>query len=342
MATIKLRYVQRFEDRHGKLRHYFRRKGLQPVPLPGEAGSAEFMDAYRAALGSMDTPATNPIAPTDPRTITALIVRYYASSEFQGLKPVTQSNYRNILDRFRAVHGDKRVDKIETRHLDAIFEAMPKRFAAVNLRRRLSRVFRLAVRLGWRRDNPITESEVSRPKSEGYIPWSEEDIAQFEKRWPIGTKERLAMALLLFTGCRRSDVSTLGRQHLKDGRISVIQFKGGKRVSIPVHPHLKPLLDGHNGLTFVLTEYGKPYSHAGFTQWFVERAKMAGLTKRSPHGLRKAAGRRLAEAGCSAKQIAAVLGQDTIRQIETYTRDADQTRLADGAFNVLLNGQLKA
>jgi len=341
MAKIDLPYVQRFKDRHGKWRHYYRRKGRKGVPLPGEPGSTQFMVAYEAACGSA-APSPNSTSGVEPRTINALVIRYYASTEFQTLKPVTQANYRNILDRFRAVHGDKRVEAVETRHLDAIFDAMPKRFAAVNLRRRLSRVFRLAVRIGWRRDNPISQSEVKRPKTEGYIPWSEEDIAQFERHWAVGSKERLAFALLLYTGCRRSDVSSLGRQHVQDGRISVVQFKGGKRVSIPIHQNLKPLIEGHNGLTFVLTQYGKPFTHAGFTQWFVDKAKLAGLEKRTPHGLRKAAGRRLAEAGCSAKQIAAVLGHDTLRQVETYTRDADQSRLADGAFEILMKSQLRS
>lgn len=341
MAQINLPYLNEIKSRHGGVNRYYRRAGKR-IALPGEVGSKEFLEAYSAAREALGVPPDRRVSSADPRTINALIIRYYASAEFKALKPVTQANYRNILDRFRAVHGDKRIETIQTRHLDAIFEAMPKRFAAVNLRRRLSRVFRLAVRLGWRRDNPVRESEVSRPKSEGYVPWSEGDIAAFENRWPIGSKERLAFALLLYTGCRRSDVSSLGRQHLQDGRISVVQFKGGKRVRVPVHPKLKPLLDGHDGMTFILTEYGKPFSHAGFSQWFVEKAKLAGLHKRTPHGLRKAAGRRLAEAGCSAKQIAAVLGQDTIRQIETYTRDADQSRLADAAFDRLLIGQVRS
>ena len=161
---------------------------------------------------------------------------------------------------------------------------------------------------------------------------SEERSAAFESRWPSGTRERLALALLLYTGVRRSDVVGIGRQHIRDGRISVTQAKTGHAIRLPIHPTLKLELDQHAGMTFLTTQYGAPFSPAGFSGWFVERAGLAGLKGRTPHGLRKAAGRRLAEAGASAKQIAAVLGHSSLDEVETYTRDADQARLADQAF----------
>ena len=86
------------------------------------------------------------------------------------------------------------------------------------------------------------------------------------------------------------------------------------------------------GMTFILTQYGKPFSAAGFTSWFVERAVLAGVHGRTPHGLRKAAGRRLAEAGATTKEIAAVLGHTSLDEVETYTRSADQAKLADTAI----------
>ncbi|MFX6357469.1 tyrosine-type recombinase/integrase, partial [Acinetobacter baumannii] len=50
------------------------------------------------------------------------------------------------------------------------------------------------------------------------------------------------------------------------------------------------------------------------------------------HGLRKAAARRLAEAGCSASEIAAITGHKTLAEVERYTRAADQERLARQAI----------
>lgn len=119
---------------------------------------------------------------------------------------------------------------------------------------------------------------------------------------------------------------------MSEGRISVVQAKTDVQLRVPIHRDLKTEIDQASGLTFLVTQYGKPFSKAGFTAWFVSRAKMAGLEGRTPHGLRKACGRRLADAGCSAKQIAAFLGHQTLDEVETYTRDADQGRLADDAL----------
>src|SRR4029077_6212653 len=54
-------------------------------------------------------------------------------------------------------------------------------------------------------------------KSDGHHTWSEAEIEQYEAAHPIGTKARLALALALYTGQRRSDVIRMGRQHVRDG-----------------------------------------------------------------------------------------------------------------------------
>lgn len=332
MARIDLRYVQAFKDRHGRRRWYYRRRGHKLSPLP-EPGSPGFLSAYEAAAGKPVTEGAGQER-THPGSISALVVAYYETAGWSELRPSTQRDYRYQLDAFRAVHGTKRVATIEPKHVEAIIHAVgAKPGAALNLRRRLHKIFALAKKLGWRTDNPVEPAERTRTRSEGHVPWSEDDISRFEARWPSGTRERLALALLLYTGQRRSDVVTMGRQHVRDGRIQVKQIKTGTRLAIRIHPTLQGEIDAAPpGMTFLLTSFGKPFSAAGFTLWFVERARLAGLEKRSPHGLRKAAARRLAEAGCSAKEIAAVTGHASLAQVAAYTRDADQTLLADAAM----------
>lgn len=344
MATVNLPYVQIFTDRHGRRRCYYRRKGRarQALPLPESPG---FLGAYAAADRQAPKDGAGS-ALTSPGSVSALIVAYYASAEFASRRESTQRGYRNMLDRFRAKYGDRRVSAVTTRHLDAIFEEMAKETpgAAANLRKRLRRVFRLAVKMGWRTDNPVIATDAPPRRGQGFTPWSEEDIAAYEARWPSGSRERLALALLLYTGVRRSDVVGLGRQHVRDGRIHVMPLKtsgSGKRLAIRVHPKLqREIKAAPVGMTFVLTAFGEPFTAAGFTSWFRERAEMAGLEGRTPHGLRKAAGRRMAEAGCTAKEIAAVLGHTTLAEVERYTRDADQTKLADAAVARLGNGRV--
>jgi integrase len=337
MAKIDLPYVQRFKDRHGHMRHYYRRPGFARLPLPGTPGSVEFMAAYAEA--DARAPRIDHAAKrVQPRSINALLIEYYKSDDFLTLEDRTRYTYRNMLDRFRAKYGDRSVVGVEPMHLNAIFHGMADTPGAVrNLRKRLSRVFALAVELGWRHDNPVRETKRVKQKTKGFIPWSEADIAAYEARWVVGTKERLALDLLIYTGVRRSDVIDLGAQHVKGGHISVVQEKTDVRIKIPLHPALKAAIEAQpKGMTFLVTEYGRPFTHAGFGGWFKKKTEAAGLSGRTAHGLRKAAGRRLAEAGATAKEIAAVLGHQTLDEVETYTRDADQGRLAEAAMKKLV------
>jgi integrase len=185
-------------------------------------------------------------------------------------------------------------------------------------------------------DPTIGVKRLDTPKSDGFEPWSEDDIAAFEARWPIGSRERLAFALLLYTSQRRSDVIRMGPQHIENGRIKVRQAKTGKRLAIPVHPALREAIDAHpsDHLTFLAVRGGRPFaSGAAFYQWFKPACAAAGLPDNlSPHGLRKAAARRLAEAGCTPHEIMAVTGHVTLAEAERYTRDANQRRLAESAI----------
>jgi integrase len=168
-------------------------------------------------------------------------------------------------------------------------------------------------------------------KAAGFHTWTEDEIAQFEAHYPIGSRARLALALLLYTAQRRSDVVKMGRQHIRNGVAHVRQQKTGAMLAIPVHPALQAVLDAtpSEHLTFLTTAYGKPFTAAGFSFWFRARCDAAGLPKHcAAHGLRKAACRRLAEAGCSANVIASISGHTTLHEVSRYTRAADQERMA--------------
>jgi len=337
MAKIDLPYVQAYSDRHGKRRHYYRRPGLKRIPLPGQPGTKAFMAAYAEASDTEGEGAGSGL--TKPNTINALVVAYYQSPGFRkALSEKTQNDYRLQLDAFREKHGDKSFQTIQPKHLDAIFESMMDTPAqASNLRKRLLKVFGLAIRKGWRNDNPVRETERIKYTTKGFTPWTEDDIAQFRKFWGEGSKPVQALRLFLTTGVRRSDARLFGRQHVRDGVVRVRQVKGGEWLVIPAHPDLLALIEEmpEGQMTLLLTEYGAPFSAAGLTGWFAERARKAGLDGLTPHGLRKAVGRRLAEAGCSEMQIAAVLGHKDPSTAKVYTKDASQIRLAADAMGRL-------
>jgi integrase len=192
-----------------------------------------------------------------------------------------------------------------------------------------------AVETGLRADDPTRDIKAIRVKSDGYHSWTDEEIAQFEHRHPVGSRARLALALLLYTGQRRSDVVRMGRQHIRHGVLEVRQVKTGAELSIPLHSTLASILaeTPTNNLTFLITQFGQPFKAAGFGNWFREQCNAAGLRHCSAHGLRKAAARRLAEAGCTEHEIAAITGHASLREVARYTKAADQKRLARAAMD---------
>ena len=301
------KYVHGFIDRHGRPRFYFRRAGFKRVPLPGLPWSPEFMEAYQAALN--ETPRVGIGAGrTVAGTVNAVVIGYFGSAAFQNLAPASQRHYRGIIERFRCENGDKRIAKLERRNVIAMLDAKARTPAAARDFLGCLRVLiRYAIDIGLRESDPTIGLKIAKQKSDGFRTWSEEDIGLFQSHHPIGSKPRLALELLLHTAQRRADVIRLGPQHLRDGVLSVRQQKTGKSLVIP----LSPALDA---------------------AWFRRCCNAAGLHGYSAHGLRKAACRRLAEAGCSANEIAAISGHASLREVERYTRAADQAHMARNAM----------
>ena len=335
MTQIRLPFVQAFVDRKtGAVYHYFRKPGHPRVRLPGMPGSATFMRAYEAALESAPAPV-GAVKRSRPGSVSAAIAAYYSSGKFRdSLAPGTQAMQRSVLERFRAAHGDKPLALLPQKFIVALLDQM-KPFAARNWLKAIRALLQYAVAQEMCQADVTQGIRLPRVKSAGIHTWTEEQIAQFEDAHPIGTKARLAFSLLLFTAQRRGDVVRMGRQHVRDGVISVRQEKTGAGLSIPVHPALAAALEAtpNEHLTFLVTKSGQPYSGNDFSEWFRAQCDAARLPKEcSGHGLRKAACRRLAEAGCSANEIAAISGHATLREVERYTRAVDQARMARNAM----------
>ncbi len=322
-------------DRHGKRRVRFRKAGFTTY-LHGTPWGEDFMRAYAAALDGVAAQKGQAGAErTRPGSVSALLVRYYRSPEFLGLKPSTQTTYRGILERFRAEHGHRLVHQMTRDKVKVVLGKMSATpSAANNLKRLLAMLMDFAVDIGMADHNPVRGMKGYRVSSAGFHTWTEGEIAQFEAAHPIGTNARLALALLLYSGQRRGDVVRMGWQHVtKEGRLKVVQEKTGRALEIAIHPALRAILNAQprEHLTFLTTKHGAAYTAAGFGNAFRDWCNEAGLTNCSAHGLRKAAARRLAEAGNSANRIASVTGHKTLKEVERYTREADQRKLADEA-----------
>jgi len=249
MANLLLKYVQQFVDRHGHPRFYFRRPGFKRVALPGMPRSSEFMNAYAEALAAGEPEPPVGLRQIRPGTINALAVSYFNSGDFRKLSPASQSIYRGIVDRLCKDDGDKPVTGLKRHHVVNMVDRRSDQPRSANSLLRMLRVLmKHAVDTGLRQDNPARDVQSIRIKSDGFHSWTEEEIEQFEATHPIGSRARLAFALLLFTGQRRSGITRLGRQHVRDGKITLTQFKGRnrkpKRLILPLLPSLQQVIDG--------------------------------------------------------------------------------------------------
>jgi integrase len=296
------------------------------------------MEKYEAAIAGQ--PIKIGASRVKPGTMRALAVSYFNSIAFRGMEPSTQSVYRNIINRFceeagasGVSYGDLPAAAMRREHVVKLMAARATKPDSANgLRKVLRAMMAYAVEIEMRRDDPTRDVKPIKVKSDGFHSWTEDEIAQFEARHAIGTKARLAFALLLYTGQRRSDVVTMGRQHIRDGFLHVRQQKTGTELDIPLMPELDTIIaQAPANLTFLVTEFGRPFTAAGFGNWFRERCSEAGLRHCSAHGLRKAASRRLAEHSCTVHEVAAITGHASLREVQRYTKAADQKRLATAA-----------
>jgi integrase len=337
MTRLPLRYVQAWVDREGRVHRYFRRPGYPRARLPGLPGSAEFNRAYEEAIAAVPPPIG--AARTRPGSLSAVLVAYYGSQRFRGLAAGTRALWRQILERWRETDGDKPIAVLPKEFIVRKLDGM-KPHAARNWLKAIRHLMAYCLDHGLIRHDPTAGIKRKLPRSDGHHTWAEDEIAQFEAAHPIGSKARLALALGIYTAQRRGDVIRMGRQHIKNGVLSVTQEKTGARLAIPVHPELQQIIDatttGH--LTLLVTKSGKSYGRGDFSEQFRAWRDAAGLPQRCKfHGLRKAALTRLADIGCSAHEIAAISGHKSLKEVERYTRNADQARLARAAMARTLN-----
>jgi integrase len=293
------------------------------------------MRAYQACLeGASTTTSVIGASRSKPGTVSAAIVGYISSPSFRSLSKNTQSDRAGVLEKFRQEHGDKGVATLQRHHVERMLAKKPTPATALHLFTALKELMGYAVRIGLRKDDPT--QGVKRPKYDarsGLYAWTEADIEKFEARHPVGTRERLAMALGLFTGQRRSDVMRMGWQHVRQGTITVRQQKTGTELTLPLHPTLMSILNStpRTQLTFLVSSLDLPFSKPGFSNFFRKACRAAGLPEKATfHGLRKAAARRLAEAGCSASLIASITGHRSLKEVEFYTRSADLVGIRSG------------
>lgn len=337
------------ETRGDRVRHRVRVKGnkARRITIPVGPDHPQFSEHYAAARDGhqlQDRPAVR--APH--MSLDALIQTYLDRLERDvahkraDLKTLKQR--RSLLTRVCDM-PDSDGGRMGALHCDLPSEAMAHIIdqwgAATSQADNSMKALRAAYRdVPWLPHNPAQGIRKVHRSRGGTTPWTIADLRAFMDVHPIGTAAFSYLMLSLFTGARLSDLTILGRRHevRRDG-ITWLEWQPGKKNSaaaaLPMAPQLIEALRAAPviGHTYILNREGQPFANGPslaerVRKWTAE----AGLERRSSHGLRKALGGLLAEAGATEHQIMSVLTHTKAETAEIYTRSAERRRMAASAM----------
>jgi integrase len=305
------------------------------IRLKADYGSAEFWQEYQDALSGL----SRRIDKATAGSLAWLVERYRETSAWTTFSLATRRQRELILRHVLAGAGHVRATKITPAHIAAGRDS--RSATPVTARHFLDTMrglFGWAVEAQHIKTNPTLGVKYPKlPKTGGFIPWTDDDIAAYERHWPIGTRQRVWLDVLAYTGLRRGDVVQLGRQHVRDGVAYTKTEKTDTPVALPILPLLaQTLAAGPCGdLTFIIGANGRPLTKESFGKEFRKACRAAGLKNRSAHGLRKAAATRAAISGATLAQLNAIFGWTGAKMALHYIETADRTRLAGDAMSKL-------
>lgn len=331
-------YLQREFTRHGKAIWYFRKPGGPRIRIRADFGTAEFDEQYQAAL----TGSPRKAPPVDsPESLAWLWSRFTETGEWSRLKLSTRRARANMMAHVLKKSGHlpyrsfTPADILASRDARKATPTQAKIFLVL-----MRSLFRWAVGAELLdRDPTANIKAITPPKTSGFPIWTEEEVERYEARWPTGTRERVWLDVLLYTGLRRGDAVRLGRQHVKDGIATIRTEKSQEQVTVivPILPILARTLEaGPTGdLAFICGARGQPLVKAAFGNAFREACNKAGVFGKSAHGLRKAGATRAADNGATVTELEAIFGWQGGGMASLYTRAADRKRAAIRAMEKL-------
>jgi integrase len=334
-------YLSREVSRHGKPVWYLRRDGKR-IRIRAEYGTPEFTAEYQMALAAYQ-PAKE--AHTTAGTLAWLIECFWGSAAWQVRSASTRGKWDGLYRQAIETAGDTPLSAITQKAVRAGVERRAHTPAqAQHFLNAMRALFRWALKMQLVKTDPTAGVRApARRRGCGIRSWTEEDVAAYEKRWPIGTRQRVWLDVMLYTGLRRGDAVRLGRQHVRDGVATIKTEKTGTIVTIPILPVLaETLTAGPCGdLSFIAGARSQPMAKASFSNEFAIACRAAGVPG-SAHGVRKIAATRAANAGATVAELEAIFGWSGGKMASLYTRDADRQRLAKRAMHKLAEQKQKS
>lgn len=317
--------VTRQRTRHGKIVFYYRVEKGPRTRLP-DINDPDFAEAYRACL------AGEPVkrkASEDVRTLAWLIARYMESGAWKELSDGTRRQRSNIFHHIKTDSGhvpfkDVTSDSIE----NGLEDRRHTPVQANNFLKAMIGLFKWAKKDRHVVVNPAIGVDKLKIKSDGFPAWDLADVRRYCLKWEIGTPQRLALEIAMHTGFRRSDLVIVGKQHLRDNVLSLRTTKTGSVVTVELPQRVLDIIQATKtgDFHFLVTSFGKPFTAAGFGNWFGEASREAGIEKNT-HGVRKLAATLAANGGATAHELMSQFGWANSKQAEVYTRGADRARL---------------
>jgi integrase len=318
--------LHREMTRHGKMVWYVRDGQGPRIRLRAEYGTEDFRLEYEAAIRG-DEPRTSSKA--SKGSLAWLWKLYRETAAWTDLSLATRKQRERIMRQALETAGDQPLSKITAR---AIQQGIDRRkpFAARHFVDTMRGMFKWAVTAEHVDADPTAGKSVAKPKTRGFPEWTEEELDLYAARWPLGTRERVMWGVYCFTGLRRGDAARLGKQHIRNGVITIDTEKTGTRVTIPVLPELAEILAaGPLGeLAIIASKRGQPLRKEVVGSLFKEACIAAGIPGKSAHGIRKAAATRAANNGASVAMLEAIFGWEGGQMAALYTKAADRRRLA--------------
>jgi integrase len=260
MPRPRPKHLHREVTRHGKI-VWFVRVGKGPrMRIRGGYGTPEFDEAYHTALSGK--PPQRGKAATG--SLHWLFDRYRDSGAWALLSNATKRQRENIMRHVLGASRDVLAKSIMRQHIVAGIERRSKTPSqARNFLDAMRGLFEWAVGAEFVSADPTAGVKAPpRPRTDGFVAWTEEHVAAYQARWPLGTRQRVWLDVLLYSGLRRGDAVRYGRQHIRNGVGRIKTEKSGFTVTaiVPVLPVLQRTLDvGPVGdLTFIVGANGKP------------------------------------------------------------------------------------
>ncbi len=319
-------HLHKETNRHGTTVWYVREGKGPRIRIKEAFGTPEFEAAYQAALKGE---AVQPAAKAAKGSLEWLWMLYRQTSAWSGLSLATRGQRERIMRQVLKTGGNQPLSKITP---GAIQKGIEKRkpYAARHFVDTMRGMFKWAIGAQHVKTDPTAGKAVAKPKTKGFAVWTEDELEQYEAFWPLGTRERVMFGVYCFTGLRRGDAAKLGKQHIRNGVITIDTEKTGTRVTIPVLPELAEVIAaGPVGeLSIIASKKGQPIRKESLGTMFKEACKAAGIPGKSAHGIRKAAATRAANNGATVATLEAIFGWEGGQMAALYTRAADRRSLA--------------